>query len=70
MFGLSCMSFHIFSRYNFASYLGNSPDFFEAILHNPYLKCLNLHGTRLSLVSVRQLCETLKHPACSVEELM
>ncbi|VFV25528.1 lrr and pyd [Lynx pardinus] len=56
--------------YNFASYVGNGPDFFEAILHNPYLKCLNLHGTRLSLVNVRQLCETLKHPVCIVEQLM
>ncbi|XP_029780432.1 NACHT, LRR and PYD domains-containing protein 9 [Suricata suricatta] len=57
-------------KYNFAAYLGTGPDFFEAILHNPYLKCLNLHGTRLSPTNVRQLCESLKHPVCGVEELM
>ncbi|XP_058386327.1 NACHT, LRR and PYD domains-containing protein 9 [Diceros bicornis minor] len=57
-------------KYNFASNLGNGPDFFKAILHNPHLKYLNLHGTSLSYTDVRQLCETLKHPMCNIEELM
>ncbi|ELK09148.1 NACHT, LRR and PYD domains-containing protein 9 [Pteropus alecto] len=56
--------------YNFASSLGNGLDFFKAVLHNPHLKYLNLHGTSLSPVEVRQLCEMLKHPMCNVEQLM
>ncbi|XP_025277679.1 NACHT, LRR and PYD domains-containing protein 9 [Canis lupus dingo] len=56
--------------YNFASDFGSSPALHKAILHNPHLKHLNLHGSSLSHVDVRQLCEMLKHPTCSIEELM
>ncbi|CAD7692117.1 unnamed protein product [Nyctereutes procyonoides] len=56
--------------YNFASDFGSSPTLHKAILHNPHLKHLNLHGSSLSHVDVRQLCEMLKHPTCSIEELM
>uniref|UniRef100_A0A8C0KSN2 NLR family pyrin domain containing 9 n=1 Tax=Canis lupus dingo TaxID=286419 RepID=A0A8C0KSN2_CANLU len=58
------------SQYNFASDFGSSPALHKAILHNPHLKHLNLHGSSLSHVDVRQLCEMLKHPTCSIEELM
>ncbi|XP_037675808.1 NACHT, LRR and PYD domains-containing protein 9 [Choloepus didactylus] len=54
---------------HFVSNLGNSPDFFKAILHNPHLKHLALHGTSLSHIAVQQLCETLKHPMCNIEQL-
>ncbi|XP_072590337.1 NACHT, LRR and PYD domains-containing protein 9 [Vulpes vulpes] len=57
-------------KYNFASDFGSSPALHKAILHNPHLKHLNLHGSSLSHVDVRQLCEMLKHPTCSIEELM
>ncbi|XP_032985349.1 NACHT, LRR and PYD domains-containing protein 9 [Rhinolophus ferrumequinum] len=56
--------------YNFASSLGNGVDFFKAVLHNPHLKYLNLHGTNLSRGEVGQLCQTLKHPMCNIEQLM
>ncbi|XP_008707999.1 NACHT, LRR and PYD domains-containing protein 9 [Ursus maritimus] len=56
--------------YNFASHLGSGPCLHEAVLHNPHLKHLSLHGTRLSHADVGQLCEMLRHPRCSVEELM
>ncbi|XP_077717370.1 NACHT, LRR and PYD domains-containing protein 9 [Canis aureus] len=56
--------------YNFASDFGSSPALHKAILHNPHLKHLNLHGSSLSHLDVRQLCEMLKHPTCSIEELM
>ena len=62
--------FLIFCRYNFASNLANSLDFFKAILHNPHLKYLNLYGTGLSYMDVKQLCETLKHPVCNIEALL
>ncbi|XP_007468101.1 PREDICTED: NACHT, LRR and PYD domains-containing protein 9-like [Lipotes vexillifer] len=56
--------------YNFASNLANSLYFFKAILHNPHLKYLNLYGTGLSYMDVKQLCETLKHPVCNIEALL
>uniref|UniRef100_A0A452S0K9 NLR family pyrin domain containing 9 n=1 Tax=Ursus americanus TaxID=9643 RepID=A0A452S0K9_URSAM len=65
----SCMVFRL-SQYNFASHLGSGPCLHEAVLHNPHLKHLSLHGTRLSHTDVGQLCEMLRHPRCSVEELM
>ncbi|XP_066121320.1 NACHT, LRR and PYD domains-containing protein 9 [Saccopteryx bilineata] len=54
----------------FASDLGNGIDFFKAILHSAHLTFLNLHGTNLSQEEVRQLCETLKHPMCNIQQLM
>ncbi|KAM5207512.1 NACHT, LRR and PYD domains-containing protein 9 [Hipposideros larvatus] len=56
--------------YNFASSLGNGVEFFKAVLHNPHLKYLNLYGTNLSRGEVGQLCQTLKHPMCNIEQLM
>uniref|UniRef100_A0A7N5JDR1 NLR family pyrin domain containing 9 n=1 Tax=Ailuropoda melanoleuca TaxID=9646 RepID=A0A7N5JDR1_AILME len=58
------------TKYNFASHLGSGPYLHKAVLHNPHLKHLNLHGTSLSHADVGQLCEMLRHPRCSVEELM
>nr|XP_010960235.1 NACHT, LRR and PYD domains-containing protein 9 [Camelus bactrianus] len=55
---------------NFASNLINGLDFFKAVLHSPHLKYLNLSGTGLSHPDVRRLCETLRHPMCSIEKLM
>uniref|UniRef100_A0A8C0KRQ8 NLR family pyrin domain containing 9 n=1 Tax=Canis lupus dingo TaxID=286419 RepID=A0A8C0KRQ8_CANLU len=43
------------AQYNFASDFGSSPALHKAILHNPHLKHLNLHGSSLSHVDVRQL---------------
>ncbi|XP_058136852.1 NACHT, LRR and PYD domains-containing protein 9 [Dasypus novemcinctus] len=57
-------------KVHFASNLGNDSDFFKAILHNPHLNFLSLHGTSLSLIAVRQLCEALKHPMCNIEQLL
>ncbi|XP_012412558.1 NACHT, LRR and PYD domains-containing protein 9 [Trichechus manatus latirostris] len=50
--------------------IGDGPYFFKAILHNPHLKYLNLYDTSLSYTAVRQLCETLMHPMCNIEQLM
>ncbi|KAF3815039.1 hypothetical protein GH733_017315 [Mirounga leonina] len=55
--------------YNFASHLGSGPYSHKAILHNPHLKYLNLPGTSLSHVDVRQLREMLKHLVYSTDEL-
>ncbi|XP_003802932.1 NACHT, LRR and PYD domains-containing protein 9 [Otolemur garnettii] len=55
--------------FTFISHYGNYSNFFKAI-HNPHLKHLNLYGTSLSLTDVQHLCEMLKDPACSVEELI
>lgn len=57
-------------RYNFASNVGESTDFFKALVHNPHLTYLNLHGTNLSSEEVAQLSEALKHPMCSIQQLM
>ncbi|XP_019483398.1 PREDICTED: NACHT, LRR and PYD domains-containing protein 9 [Hipposideros armiger] len=57
-------------KYNFASSLGNGVEFFKAVLHNPHLKYLNLYGTNLSRGEVGQLCQTLKHPMCNIEQLI
>ncbi|XP_045437085.1 NACHT, LRR and PYD domains-containing protein 9 [Pipistrellus kuhlii] len=57
-------------RYNFASDVGKSADFFKALLHNPHLTYLNLHGSDLSAQEVALLSETLRHPMCSIQQLM
>ncbi|XP_005664915.1 NACHT, LRR and PYD domains-containing protein 9 isoform X2 [Sus scrofa] len=56
--------------YNFASDIASSLDFFKVVLHNPHMKYLNLYGTSLSCMDVRQLCEALRHPMCSIESLV
>ncbi|XP_006772298.1 PREDICTED: NACHT, LRR and PYD domains-containing protein 9 [Myotis davidii] len=56
--------------YNFASNVGESADFFKALVHNPHLTYLNLHGTNLSSEEVAQLSEALRHPMCSIQQLM
>ncbi|XP_005882523.1 PREDICTED: NACHT, LRR and PYD domains-containing protein 9 [Myotis brandtii] len=56
--------------YNFASNVGESADFFKALVHNPNLTYLNLHGTNLSSEEVAQLSEALRHPMCSIQQLM
>ncbi|XP_064150363.1 NACHT, LRR and PYD domains-containing protein 9 [Loxodonta africana] len=50
--------------------IGDSPDFFKAILHNPHLTYLNLYDTSLSYAAVRQLSRMLKRPTCNIEKLM
>ncbi|ELV11453.1 NACHT, LRR and PYD domains-containing protein 9 [Tupaia chinensis] len=55
---------------NFMSSFGSGADFFEVVLHSPHLRHLNLCGTSLSRAGLRLLCETLKHPTCSVRELL
>ncbi|XP_006901910.1 PREDICTED: NACHT, LRR and PYD domains-containing protein 9-like [Elephantulus edwardii] len=59
----------IFSRLYFLSNFGDRVDFFRAICDKPHLENLNLRGTSLSLVAVRELCETLKHPTCNIKQL-
>ncbi|XP_059523316.1 NACHT, LRR and PYD domains-containing protein 9 [Myotis daubentonii] len=56
--------------YNFASNVGESTDFFKALVHNPHLTYLNLHGTNLSSEEVALLSEALRHPMCSIQQLM
>uniref|UniRef100_A0A8C0W1U9 NACHT, LRR and PYD domains-containing protein 9 n=1 Tax=Castor canadensis TaxID=51338 RepID=A0A8C0W1U9_CASCN len=64
------LSFLIFCRCNYMSSLGNGLDFCKAILHNPQLKHLNLYGTDIPHSGIKRLCETLRHPACNVEDLV
>ncbi|XP_004597139.3 NACHT, LRR and PYD domains-containing protein 4 [Ochotona princeps] len=44
--------------------------FFEVLIHNPHLTCLDLSCTGLSQHSVKLLSKALKHPACNVRELL
>nr|XP_051683953.1 NACHT, LRR and PYD domains-containing protein 9 [Oryctolagus cuniculus] len=55
---------------NFIYNFGKGLDFSKAILHSFHLKYLNLYGTSLSTGAVTYLCETLRYPACNVEELV
>ncbi|XP_054566058.1 NACHT, LRR and PYD domains-containing protein 9 [Eptesicus fuscus] len=56
--------------YNFATDVGKSADFFKALVHNPNLTYLNLHGSDLSSQEVAWLSEALRHPMCSIRQLM
>ncbi|KAM5236309.1 NACHT, LRR and PYD domains-containing protein 9 [Ctenodactylus gundi] len=55
---------------NFMPGLGERSDFFQSVLQNPHLKHLNLNGSSLTHSGVEQLCEMLKNPWSSIEELM
>ncbi|XP_012368699.1 NACHT, LRR and PYD domains-containing protein 4 [Octodon degus] len=43
---------------------------FEAVTHNPNVKCLNLINVRMGRDDVRFLCSVLGHPVCSVSKLV
>ncbi|XP_040834186.1 NACHT, LRR and PYD domains-containing protein 4 [Ochotona curzoniae] len=44
--------------------------FFEVLIHNPNVTCLDLSCTGLSQHDVQVLSKALKHPACNVRELL